>query len=389
MGGLSSLAVVTCTAAFVFGMLLALPGAVKLKLAERLGMGEARVGGLLAALNLALMPMMLLSGLLVDAKSVRLVLIVGSLLAAVAVFSLALRRNYLAALFCVLVLGAGSACLSAASVVLMPQAFFMEGHLAASLNLGYVFVALGALMTPTLTDLLLRTLDFRKAMAVLALLCLAPAATALAWPRELVGGEPLPVGELLEVLTSFPILLTGIAFLFYAPLEFAISTWGSTYLTTEQGYQESRAAWVMSFFWLAFLVGRLLATLLFNSLRVDTTVAAWVIFLLAVAAAAMMGNLAGVGKPRSAAWGLIILGLALGPIFPTMVAYALHTAPNAHGTAYGAVFAIGSAGSAALAPLLGLLMRGKSVMRALRLLAPVGLLLVLATLAMLAMVGVS
>ncbi|HEX5273324.1 MAG TPA: MFS transporter [Gemmataceae bacterium] len=382
MGGLSSLAAVTCTAAFVFGMLLALPGAVKLKLAERLGLGEGRVGGLLAALNLALMPMMLLSGLLIDALGVRLVLIAGSLLAAVAVFSLALRRNYLAALACVLVLGAGSACLSAASVVLMPLAFGLEGHLAASLNLGYVFVALGALMTPTLTDLLLRTLDFRKAVGVLALFCLVPAATAL---LPIGGGAAPPqAGELIDVLGNFQVLLAGIAFLFYAPLEFAVSTWGSTYLTADQGYEESRAAWVMSFFWLAFLVGRLLATLLFHSLRVDTTAAAWVIFLLAIASAAMMGNLAGAGKPRSAAWGIVLLGLALGPIFPTLVAYALHAAPNgAHGTAYGAVFAIGSAGSALLAPLLGLLMRGKSVMRALRLLAPVALLLVVVALALL------
>jgi fucose permease len=383
MGGLSSLAAVTCAAAFVFGMLLALLGAVKLKLAERLGIGEGRVGGLLAALNLALIPMMLASGLLIDALGVRLVLIVGSLLAAVAVFSLALRRSYLAALGCVLVLGAGSACLSAASVVLMPLAFGLDGRLAASLNLGYVFVALGALMTPTLTDLLLRTVAFRKALAVLALVCLVPAvAAALMWPAG-QKPEPRQAGELIEVLTDHRILLAGIAFLFYAPLEFAVSTWGSTYLTADQGYEESRAAWVMSFFWLAFLVGRLLATWLFHWLSADTGAAAWIIFLLAIAAAAMMGNLAGAGKPRSGAWGIILLGLALGPIFPTLVAYALHTAPNAPGTAYGAVFAIGSAGSAALAPLLGLLMRGKSVMRGLRLLAPVGLLLVLVALALL------
>jgi fucose permease len=384
MGGLSSLAVVTCTAAFVFGMLLALLGAVKLKLAERLGLGEGRVGGLLAALNLALIPMMLLSGVLIDALGVRLVLIVGSLLAAVAVFSLALRRNYLAALFCVLVLGAGTACLSAASVVLMPRSFGLDGHLATSLNLGYVFVALGALMTPTLTDLLLRTLDFRKTLAVLALLCLVPAGVAaLLWPEGQRAAPP-QAGELVEVLSSFPILLVGIAFLFYAPLEFAISTWGSTYLTADQGYEESQAAWVMSFFWLAFLVGRLLATLLFHSVPSDTSFAPWLIFLLAVAAAAMMGNLAGAGKPRSAAWGIVLLGLALGPIFPTLIAYALHAAPaNAQGTAYGSVFAIGSAGSALLAPLLGLLMRGKSVMRALRLLAPLALLLIIVALALL------
>ncbi len=381
MAGLSSVAVVTCTAAFVFGMLLALLGALKLKLAERLGIGEGRVGGLLGALSLALIPMMLLSGLLIDVLGVRFVLVVGALLAAVAVFSLSLRRSYLATLGCVLVLGAGSACLSTASVVLMPLAFFGEHGLAASVNLGYVFVALGALMTPTLTDLLLRTLNFHKTLALLALVCLIPAVTALLfWPRDLV--EPAEKANVLEVFGKVPVVLAAVAFLFYAPLEFAVSTWGSTYLTVDQGYGEGRAAWIMTFFWLAFLVGRVLMTLLFHSQSLDPSRAPWVIFILTLAAAAMMGNLAGSGKPRSAAWGLILLGFALGPIFPTLVAVALGAAPNAHGTAYGAMFAVGSLGSATLAPVLGLLARGKRVMRALRLLAPLALLLVVAVLAL-------
>jgi fucose permease len=382
MDRLSSLAAVTCAAAFVFGMLLALLGSLKLRLAERLGIGEGRVGGLLAALNLALIPMMLLSGLLIDTIGERPVLIVGSLLAAVAVFSLALRRSYVTALGCALLLGAASACLSTASVVLMPKAFGFGGRLPASLNLGHVFVALGALMTPTVADLLLRTLNFRKTLGLLALVCLVPAAVAaLSWPGELV--EPAEKGDPVQVLASFPVLLAGIAFLFYAPLEFAISTWGSTYLTVEQGFRESRAARLMSLFWLAFLVGRVLATLLFHSRHVPSSWAAGVVFLLALAASAMMGNLAGSGKPRSAAWGLLLLGLALGPIFPTLVAVALESvSPREYGTAYGAVFAVGSLGSAALAPVLGLLARGKTVMRALRWLAPLALLLVVVALAM-------
>jgi fucose permease len=381
MSGLSSIALATCSAAFLFGMLLALLGGLKLKLAERLQIGEGRIGGLLAALNLALIPMMLLSGLLIDVLGVRLVLVAGALVASVAVFSLALRRSYTAALVCVLGLGAGAACLGTGSVVLMPYAFGFDARrdLAASVNLGFVFVALGALITPTLTDLLLRTLDFRKTLAVLALLCLVPAVLALLYRQE--AGEGVERADLGEVLGSLPVLLAGLAFLFYAPLEFAVSTWGSTYLTVEQGYREGRAAWVMSFFWLAFVVGRVLMTLLFHQERLEPGWALWGVFVLALVAAALMGNLAGAGKPRSAAWGLILLGLALGPIFPTLVAVALQAVPGARGTAYGAMFAIGSLGSAALAPVLGILARGK-VMRALRVLAPLALLLVVVALAM-------
>jgi fucose permease len=384
MSGLSSVAAVTCTAAFVFGMLLALLGALKLKLAERLEIGEGRVGGLLAALNLALIPMMLVSGLLIDTFKVRPVLIGGAMLAAVAVFSLALRRTYLSVLACVLVLGAGAACVSTASVVLMPKAFgFTSNELAASVNLGHVFVALGALMMPTVVDLLVRVLDFRKAMALLALVCLVPAvAAALYQPGA--EGEPAERADLVGLLgrDSLPILLAGLAFLFYAPLEFAVSTWGSTYLTVDQGYREGRAAWIMSFFWLAFVVGRLLMTVLFHSGRLTPALSPGIVFVLALAAAALMGNLAGSGKPRSAAWGLVLLGLALGPIFPTLVAIALEKAQNSYGTAYGLMFAIGSAGSAALAPVLGILARGKTVTRPLRLLAPLALLLVIVALAL-------
>ncbi len=385
MAGLSSVAVITCTAAFVFGMLLALLGALKLKLAERLCIGEGRIGGLLAALNLALIPMMLVSGLLIDWLGVRGVLIVGALLAAVAVFGLSLRRSYLATLSCVLVIGAGAACLSTASVVLMPVAFgFSQGELAASVNLGFVFVALGALMSPTLADLLLRTLDFRKTVAVLALLCLVPAATAaISWSQHVP--EPVEKADLVDAMSSLPVLLAGLAFLFYAPIEFAVSTWGSTYLTRDQRFREERAAWLMSFFWLAFVVSRVLMTVLFHGEGLQPGWTPYILFLLALAAAAMMGNLAGAGTPRSAALGLVLLGLAVGPIFPTLVAYCLHATDRGRGTAYGVMFALGSLGSAALAPILGLRARGKSVQPAMRLVALLALPLVIVTLAMVVM----
>lgn len=94
MAGLSLLAAVCIAGAFVFGMLLTLLGSIKLDLAKRLDIGEARVGGLLSALNLALIPMMLLSGLLLDRFGPRGVMALGSLLASVALFSLTVRKTY-------------------------------------------------------------------------------------------------------------------------------------------------------------------------------------------------------------------------------------------------------------------------------------------------------
>src|SRR6266436_5415630 len=112
---LSSVAVVTISAAFVFGMVLALLGSLKLSLAKRLNLGEGRIGVLLSAFNFTLMPMMLVTGLLIDFYGLRWVLIGASGMTAVAIVTLSIRPTYGRAFVGVLLAGLGSAGLSTAS----------------------------------------------------------------------------------------------------------------------------------------------------------------------------------------------------------------------------------------------------------------------------------
>src|SRR5262249_48777077 len=138
-----------------------------------------RVGGLLSALNAALIPMMVLTGWLIDHWNVQYVLVLSAILTAVGILSLSLRPTYGRAFLAVLLAGLGAAGLSTGAGVLMPAAFaYRDWPPAASINLGCVFIALGALVTPVLTDLLLRWLEFRRTAALLAFLCLAPAFAA-------------------------------------------------------------------------------------------------------------------------------------------------------------------------------------------------------------------
>src|ERR1700693_901239 len=110
MFGLQAVTVVTISAAFVFGMILALLGSLKLALAKRLSLGEGRIGLLLSLLNLALMPMMIVSRLLLDGPlGTRWVIFFGSLLTATAIFTLGLRPRFSTAVAAVLLAGLGSA----------------------------------------------------------------------------------------------------------------------------------------------------------------------------------------------------------------------------------------------------------------------------------------
>jgi fucose permease len=373
MSGLHTITAATIAGAFVFGMVVALLGSIKLPLAKRFQIDETRIGGLLSVLNLALIPTMLLSGFLLDHWGVRPVMLLGSVLTALALLGFLVGKDYRGALLCIAVLGLGGACVSTSSIVLMPRAFFGEApeQMTASLNMGNVFYGLGALMMPALADLLMRTVHFRTTMIILAVLALAPAVLIL-----LPSGDDFALranqGDLGDILantklsTSPALWLAGLLFFLYSPVEFAIATWATTYLT-DLGYRESRSAWLLSGFWLTFLASRLGTAYLEHSGVLPPWTDAGVILLASVGAAVALGNLAGSSSRGNAGLGLLLLGVALGPIMPTLLGIVFRTFPmEKHGTAYGAVFAIGSTGTLILAPIIGAYARWRNVQLSLR-----------------------
>ena len=353
----------TISAAFVFGMVLALLGSLKLALAKRLNLGEGRVGFLLFALNLAVIPLMLLAGYLIDVVGLRVILIGGSIVTAAAVGTLGLRRTYGRAFGSLLLAGLGSAALSTAAILLMPQAFFGVDRMAsASISLGCVFMALGALITPVLSDVLVRLMEFRRAAGVLALLCLAPAVlAAVTGPFPNVPRQSVDFGEL---LSNGDLWLVGLAFLFYAPLEASLSVWATTYLT-DLGQESGGAAWGLSAFWAAFLASRLLAAVLLHRLTA-LYMEVWILVIAGSVGAVVLGNLIGTGSKTAARFSLVLLGLVLGPVFPSLVGLLFRIEPKPPtGTAYGLVFAVGSLGSLLLAPLIGARARRSNIQGAL------------------------
>jgi fucose permease len=249
----------------------------------------------------------------------------------------------------VLLAALGGAALSTGSTVLMPQAFFGPLEATASVNLGNVFFALGALLTPPLVDVLSRSLGLKRTLALLAFVCMLPA-----FPAALASGESLELPGRAGQAAFLPgqeyVWLAGLVFFFYAPLEAAVAIWTTTYLT-ELGHPERRAAWLLSGFWTAFLVSRLLTAAAQHADILPARFDTWLLVLPPLAAAVVLGNLAGTAHRRTPGAGLLLLGFLLGPIFPTLVGILLRRYPEEPGMAYGLVFALGSAGSLTLGPL--------------------------------------
>jgi MFS family permease len=154
----------------VTGMGVALLGSVKIPLARRLQMDEARVGGLVSMFGFAMIPVMLVMGFLTDLLDKQAVVVAGSLLIVASLVVLSRSGRYWHALVAVLLLSAGWSALINVLNVMMEAAF--GGPPTYHMNLGNFFFGLGAFLTPLVIAFLLQRAGYAPAVLVWAVLAL-------------------------------------------------------------------------------------------------------------------------------------------------------------------------------------------------------------------------
>lgn len=349
----------------VAGMCHALLGSIKVPLARKLEIDEARVGGLVSVFGFTLIPMVLTFGFLVDALGKQAVLGAGFVLLIVSMVMLARLRSYPAALVAVLVLGSGWSALVNVLNVTSPHAFLPESdiprRMAYAMNMGDFIFGMGAFLTPILIAALVRSIRLERTFLVLSTFAVVPLLLGLGvdWERLDTPETETVAGGLAVLLTDPVVWLCCLAFFCHVPIEASVATWATT-LMTDKGVSEVKAATLLSVFWLTFMSSRLL-TALFLPEGADTT-------LVIVMAGLCIAFTLGIAFSRSA-WltctMVVAAGLILGPIFPTLIAILLsHVPQSLHGRTVGLFFCIGGIGWTAIPMLIGLYARRTSVQRA-------------------------
>jgi fucose permease len=349
----------------VAGMAYAVLGSVKVPLAKKLQIDEAKVGGLVSIFGFTLIPTVLAAGFLVDAFGKQAVLSGGFILLIVSLSLLARLRSYGLALVAVLVLGVGWSALVNVLNVTSPPAFLpledVKKHMAYAMNMGDFIFGMGAFLTPIVVAVLIRKIGLEKTFLVLAALSLIPSVLAIGvdWKR-LVAESTETVAGGLGILLSDPFVwLCCLAFFCHVPIEAAVATWATT-LMVDKRVRDASASTLLSVFWLTFMGSRLLTALTLPA-------GAETVLLMSMAALCVAFTL-GLALSRRA-WltcALVVCaGLILGPIFPTLIALLLsHVKTSLHGRAVGLFFCIGGIGWTAVPILIGLYARRTSVQRA-------------------------
>jgi MFS family permease len=346
---------------------VALLGSVKVALAQRLQMDEARVGGLVSMFGFAMIPVMLAMGFLTDLMDKQWVVVTGSALMVTSLTVLARSTRYWSALLAVLLLSAGWSALVNVLNVLMQPAF--GGTQTYAMNLGNFFFGLGAFLTPLLIAFLLQRAGFTPALLVLSAVALLSGGLALGVDFKALA-PPAQDGAAPGVsvlLTDGIMWMTALALLFYAPMEATMAAWATTYLG-DKGMSEGRAATVLSGFWLAFMCSRLAVAL--TVARFPLPAGGDTMLIIGLSVLCVLVWAGAVFSPnRTMAGTMVVLaGLVFGPTFPTIVGVLMghvneDISPLLGGRAIGLFFMIGGVGWSVIPILIGAYARKTSVQR--------------------------
>jgi fucose permease len=334
---------------FLFGIVMALLGAILPLLSGRLRFDLAQVGTLFLVMNAFMLVSSLALGPLMDRFGTKPPLALGPVLVGVALLAVAAAREYGTLLWAIGLLGLGGGALNSASNTLVASLHDDPRRKNAALNLLGVFFGFGALFIPFLIGLLLRALGLDEILRGAALLCLLVAShnTLVAFPALRQGQRP-PRQEIGRLLRAPPVLVLGALLFFQSGSEFTLGGYSSTHLTRGAGMSVPAASYAIAAYWAAIMLARV--TLSRMALRVPGH---RLVLACALGSAAAVAVFVSAMQPAAAVTALVLTGAALAGIFPTVLGIAGAQFAAGTGTVFGILFTAALTGGMTLPWLAG------------------------------------
>jgi fucose permease len=342
--------ILACGVFLAAGMCLASLGPLLPHLSTRIGRDIAALGWLFTALSSGVMLAQFGVGSASDRFGQRPVLAVGMLLMGGGTFGVTVSQSLTVVLAAALITGLGFGTIITAGNLLIAQLFPTRG--AAALNGMNVFFGVGSMLGPAVVGQAGARLDAPHAALWLGgalLLALAPAILLLA--ATIAPGRTMTVGAERSRSRSAMLWLAGLLLLIYTGTEVGFAAWLAVYMIASVQLNPGTAALMVSGFWLALTLGRVIGASLGMRLSPQSLLA---VSLFGILAATMILTMS-VGNLALTVAGVLLFGLSCGPVFPTLLALVTSTTGGS-GTAASLVLALGNCGGLVIPALLGWLL---------------------------------
>ncbi len=328
-----------CAGMFVFGIVMAILGAILPALFEKIGFREAAAGNLFLIMNFAMLVMTLFFGPVVDRFGFKTLLIASSVLVAGSFALLAFAPSYSLVLGAAVILGLGGGGLNGGTNALTSDIHEPEKR-GAALNVLGIFFGFGALTIPFLIGTLRETLGLEAIVLLAAVLGLVPLVlfAAFRFPRA-KQAQGFPLRAAARVVGDPLLWLCAFVLFFESANEFTVGGWISTYLEKTFGLPRPAAALILAAYWAAIMAGRLVSSRLAGVLRNERLILMSAVTALIAAAVLRFAPSAPV-----ASFGAGLIGLGFSAIYPTTLAIVGENFAAFSGTAFSVVIAVGLAG---------------------------------------------
>jgi fucose permease len=342
---------------FVFGIVMALLGAVLPSLSERLAFSLSDVGRLFLFMNGAMLACSLLLGLAMDRVGLKPPLALGPLLVSGALLLVVSARSFAGLVPALLLLGIGGGALNGGTNVLAADLHTDERRKAAALSLLGVFFGFGALFLPFTLGALVSTFGLDVLLTAAAALCAAAGvySAVLRFPAP-KQRQRLPLADVRRFLKA-PLVLTLAALLFFqSGIEFTLGGFVSSYVSLEFAGSVSMASWVLAAYWASLMLARILGSRLLLRMNPATVVIGC--GLTAAGGCLLIAAAPGLGVAVGAT---MLTGFALAGVYPAVLGIAGAAYREHSGTVFGLLFTVALAGGMTLPWLAGGLGQGAGV----------------------------
>jgi fucose permease len=326
---------------FLFGIVVALLGAVLPVVSVPLGLDLEEMGDLFVALNGAILLGSPLVGAVIDRFGYRGPLTLGPLLIGVALVLVWRSATPLELGGAIALLGFAGSAMNGAPNALVADLYADARVKAAALNRLGIFFGFGALFLPFLIGALLGRLGLGPLLLIAAGLCVVVSGLG-ALPRLPPAKQPgaLRPGEALALLRHPLVRVLGAVLFFEAGNEMLVGGYLTTFLTRETGASVAQASWVLAAYWVALMAGRLLL----GRVLLRVSAAGLMPAMGAGAALAMVPLVFPTSLPTTATL-FVASAFCLSGIVPTTLAVAGTALPARTGTLFGLLFAVSVVGS--------------------------------------------
>lgn len=327
-----------CAGMFVFGIVMAILGAILPTLFDTIRFDKAQAGNLFLFMNAGMLVMSLFFGPIVDRFGFKLFLMGSALAVSVSFFLLAGATTYQGVVAAVMLLGLGGGGLNGGTNALASD--IHPDRRGAALNALGIFFGFGALTMPFLIGSFLELAGLDRLLIFAAVFGLVPFAlfAMVRFPRP-KHEQGFPLAQAAAIIRSPLLWLCGALLFFQSGNEFTVGGWITSYLEEVIGVTARAASFLLAAYWAAIMLGRLVSVRIVDRVGKGRLV-------LAGAAVAWIAALLVAWSPTAAAAqaGVVLLGLGFAAIFPTTLAVIGEAFPRFSGTAFSVLFVIALAG---------------------------------------------